>query len=67
MQGLMMDYPLTLDRILEHANRMYPRKQIVTKQVAGHEFDVGRLAKLPGLCSHDLANEIRVVDEIRRM
>ena len=31
MQGLMMDYPLTIDRILEHANRMSPRKQISTK------------------------------------
>ncbi len=31
MHGLMMDYPLTIDRILEHANRMYPRKRITTK------------------------------------
>ena len=31
MQGLMMDYPLTIDRILEHAYRMHPRKQIITK------------------------------------
>ena len=31
MQGLMMDYPLTIDRILEHANKMYPHKQIATK------------------------------------
>lgn len=31
MQGLMMDYQLTLDRILEHANRMYPNKNIITK------------------------------------
>jgi fatty-acyl-CoA synthase len=30
MQGLMMDYPLTLDRILEHANRLFPHKQITT-------------------------------------
>ena len=30
MQGQMMDYPLTLDRILEHANRLYPRKRITT-------------------------------------
>ncbi len=30
MQGLMMDYPLTMDRILEHAARMFPRKQIAT-------------------------------------
>ncbi|MCB0063781.1 MAG: long-chain fatty acid--CoA ligase [Caldilineaceae bacterium] len=31
MQGLMMDYQLTLDRILEHANRMFPHKHIRTK------------------------------------
>jgi fatty-acyl-CoA synthase len=31
MQGLMMDYPLTVDRILEHANRIYPLKQVTTK------------------------------------
>src|SRR5689334_24522900 len=31
MQGLMMDYPLTLDRIIEHANHMFPRKGITTK------------------------------------
>ncbi len=30
MQGLMMDYPLTMDRILEHANRLYPQKRITT-------------------------------------
>ena len=31
MQGLMMDYQLTLDRILEHANRMFPHKHVRTK------------------------------------
>lgn len=31
MQGLMMDYQLTIDRILEHAYRMYPNKNIITK------------------------------------
>lgn len=31
MQGLMMDYPLILDRILEHANRIYGYKKIYTK------------------------------------
>ena len=35
MQGLMMDYPLTIDRILEFGNRMFPRKQISTKQPNG--------------------------------
>lgn len=31
MQDLMMDYQLTLDRILERANTMFPRKRITTK------------------------------------
>ena len=35
MHGLMMDYPLTLDRIIEHAKRMFPHKHIRTKQPDG--------------------------------
>lgn len=35
MNGLMMEYPLTLDRIIEHAGRMFPHKQIRTKQPTG--------------------------------
>lgn len=35
LHGLMMDYPLTLDRILEHANRMHANKGIRTKQPDG--------------------------------
>ncbi|MEZ4733009.1 MAG: long-chain fatty acid--CoA ligase [Caldilineaceae bacterium] len=31
MQGLMMNYQLTLDRILEHGYRLYPHKKIWTK------------------------------------
>ncbi|MEZ4658234.1 MAG: long-chain fatty acid--CoA ligase [Caldilineaceae bacterium] len=31
MHGLMMDYPLTIDRILEHANRIYADRKIHTK------------------------------------
>lgn len=31
MHGLMMDYPLTIDRILEHANRIYSDRKIHTK------------------------------------
>ena len=30
MNGLMMNYQLTMDRILEHANRLYPHKRITT-------------------------------------
>lgn len=33
--GTMMDYQLTIDRILEHANRMYPNKLIKTKLPGG--------------------------------
>jgi acyl-CoA synthetase (AMP-forming)/AMP-acid ligase II len=35
MQGLMMDYQLTMDRILEHANRLFPHKRITTMQPDG--------------------------------
>lgn len=35
MQSLMMNYQLTLDKILEHANRVYPHKRISTKQIDG--------------------------------
>lgn len=30
MDGLMMQYQLTLDRILEHANRVFPHKRVTT-------------------------------------
>lgn len=30
MNGLMMQYQLTLDRILEHANRVFPHKRVTT-------------------------------------
>ena len=40
LSGLMMDYPLTLKTIVEHAQRMTPRKTIKTKLPAGdwHEY-----------------------------
>ena len=31
MKGLMMDYPLTLQSVMERAYRLYPRKEIATK------------------------------------
>ena len=30
LSGLMMDYQLTIDRVLEHGNRLYPYKKIKT-------------------------------------
>jgi acyl-CoA synthetase (AMP-forming)/AMP-acid ligase II len=40
MQGLMMDYQLTIDRILEHGCRLYGRKRVCTKLPNGsmHEY-----------------------------
>src|SRR5262245_42722573 len=34
MQGLMMDYPLTLTYIIERAGRLFPRKGIATRTAA---------------------------------
>ncbi len=36
MQGLMMDYPLTLTRLLERAATYFPRKRILTKTAEGY-------------------------------
>ena len=40
LSGLMMDYQLTIDRVLEHGNRLYPYKKIKTKLPDGtlHEY-----------------------------
>jgi len=40
MDGLMMEYPLTIDRIVEHAGRMFPHKAVRTKRPDGsmHEY-----------------------------
>ncbi len=52
LHGLMMDYPLTLSTIVEHANRMTPRKTIKTKLPHGgwHEYSYadfcGRVRRL---------------------
>ncbi len=45
MNGMMMDYPLTLDRILEHARRLHPKKRILTKMPSGemHSEDYSKL------------------------
>ena len=45
MQGLMMNYPLTIDRILKRANRMYPHKHVSTKLPDGtmHRYTYANL------------------------
>ncbi len=39
MQGMMMDYPLTLLPILERANRLFGKKEIVTRIGAATDPD----------------------------
>ncbi|MGE0596140.1 MAG: long-chain-fatty-acid--CoA ligase [Hyphomonadaceae bacterium] len=35
MLGLMQDWPLTVDRVLDHANNSFPQREIVTRSVEG--------------------------------
>ncbi len=35
MQGIMQDWPLTIDKILNHANLINPTREIVTRRVSG--------------------------------
>lgn len=52
LSGLMMDYQLTIDRVLEHGNRLYPNKKVKTKLPDGalHEYSYrdlyGRVKRL---------------------
>ena len=52
LSGLMMDYQLTMDRVLEHGSRLYPHKRIRTKLPDGtlHEYSFrdfyGRVKRL---------------------
>ena len=44
MQGLMMDYPLTIDHILNRARRYFPENEIVTRVADGtHRYTWGDL------------------------
>ena len=47
MHGLMMDYPLTLDRIVEHAARLFPHKRVLTRRPDGgtHEYTYADLRR----------------------
>ena len=51
MRGLMMDYPLTINLLLERARRLFPKKEVVTRTAAGlHRYTYadlyGRVCRL---------------------
>src|SRR5262249_21035369 len=59
MQGLIMDYPLTLTHILDRARRLFPRKEIVTKTASGmHRYTYADMIERAGR----LANALRRLD-----
>ena len=35
MLGLMQDWPLTVDKILDHANSWHPNREVVSRSVEG--------------------------------
>jgi fatty-acyl-CoA synthase len=56
MQGLMMDYPLTILPMLERARRLFPTKEIVTKAGPGLErSNYGEVAERVGRLANALA------------
>ena len=56
MQGLMMDYPLTLTPMMERARRLFPKKEIVTKAGPTLErYTYGQWAERVGRLAHALA------------
>ena len=56
MQGLMMDYQLTLHPLLERAGRLYPNKEIATKLGPDmHRYTYGEFYARVGQLAHVLA------------
>jgi fatty-acyl-CoA synthase len=56
MQGLMMDYQLTTQPLLERARRLYPKKEVVTKVGANMERSTwGAVAERAGRLANALA------------
>ncbi len=57
MQGLMMDYPLTLQHFFNRAVRIFPRKEIVTLTDSGlHRYTFGEWGKRTQQLAHALHN-----------
>jgi len=55
MQGLMMDYPLTLQHFFNRVTRIFPRKEIVTQTDTGlHRYTYGEWGKRAMQLAHAL-------------
>jgi fatty-acyl-CoA synthase len=57
MQGLMMDYPLTLQHFFQRATRIFTRREIVTQTDTGlHRYTYGEWGKRIMQLAHALHN-----------
>jgi len=59
MNGLMMDFPLTLSAVFRHAERVYPRREVVTRRAdkSLHRYTLGDFA----IRSRRLAGALRTL------
>lgn len=59
MLGIMQDWPLTVNKILEHANRINPTREIVTRRVEGNivRTSYGELFSISKQVSNALKDE----------
>ncbi|MFK7801343.1 MAG: long-chain fatty acid--CoA ligase [Anaerolineae bacterium] len=62
LEGLMMDYQLTLDKIIEHASRLHPNKKVISKLPDGsfHELTYGEMHKRIRRLSSALTNQLGI-------
>ncbi|GAB5457257.1 MAG: hypothetical protein Hens3KO_02870 [Henriciella sp.] len=67
MKGLMQDWPLTTDKILEHANNINPTREVITRRVSGKivRTNYGEMFKLSKQVSNALkADGISLGDRV---
>ncbi|MDH5605148.1 MAG: AMP-binding protein, partial [Cyclobacteriaceae bacterium] len=62
MQGLMMNIPLTTNYILEYGNRIFPKKQIITRQPDGsmHRYTYRDMYKRSMQLANALTKKLRL-------
>lgn len=66
MRGLMMDYPLTINHLLERARRLFPKKEIISRTPTGlHRYTYAELYRRAARLANALAElGIRTGDRV---
>jgi fatty-acyl-CoA synthase len=62
MEGLMMNYPLTLPMILEHGNRVFPTKEVISimPDKSRHRYSFADLYKRSKRLAHALRHQLGI-------